>query len=94
MRRLSAVLGVALALSAAPVLAADPLRATAEALRDKALSDPTVGGHTVEALTTEIGPRLVGTPQQKPAMEGGLVAAEERWASRTSTPRNSPPRPG
>jgi hypothetical protein len=67
----SLVLAAAVAL-AAPALAQDPLRATAEALRDKALNDP-VAYDTLAELTTDIGPRQVGTPQQKRAMEWGLA---------------------
>ena len=67
----SLVLAAAVAV-AAPAFAQDPLRATAEALRDKALNDP-VAYDTLAELTTDIGPRQVGTPQQKRAMEWGLA---------------------
>jgi hypothetical protein len=72
MRRFGPLMVAAAMLIASPSFAADPLRATAEALRDKALTD-TTAYDTVESLTTEIGPRLVGTPAQKLAMEWGLA---------------------
>src|SRR5579872_1457167 len=68
----ASVAAVLLLTAAAPVFAADPLRATAEALRDKALSDPTAYDY-VEALSTELGPRQVGTPGQARTMAWGLA---------------------
>lgn len=53
------IAGGLLALAAMPAQAYDA--ATAAALRDKALSDPTAW-RLVESLSTDIGPRLVGTP--------------------------------
>ena len=40
--------------------AADPLRAGAEAVRDKALTDPTAYSY-VESLSVEVGERLAGS---------------------------------
>ena len=51
--------------------AATPLRATAEALRDRALNDRTAYD-MLEALTTEIGQRQVGTDGQKRSVDWGL----------------------
>ena len=46
--------------------------ATAAALRDKALSDPTAWDF-VESLTTEVGPRLAGTVQAERGKDWGLA---------------------
>ena len=59
-------------LAATPAFAADPLRATAEALRDRALTDPTAYDY-VEAVSTELGPRQVGTIGQQRSMAWGLA---------------------
>ena len=66
----------ALAKSLKPVAAPaqsppDPV-ATAVALRDKALTDPTAFG-IVESLTTEVGPRLAGSPAAATARDWGLA---------------------
>ncbi len=50
---------IALALGAGHA-AADPLRSGAEAVRDRALKDPTAYDY-VEALSVEVGPRLAGS---------------------------------
>jgi Zn-dependent M28 family amino/carboxypeptidase len=50
---------IALAVGATQV-AADPLRSGAEAVRDRALKDPTAYSY-VESLSVEIGPRLAGS---------------------------------
>ena len=49
-----------LAVGAASVASAGPLRAGAEAVRDRALHDPTAYDY-VESLSVEVGPRLAGT---------------------------------
>ena len=55
---------------AVPAIAGD-LR-TASALRDRALNDPTAW-NLLESLTTEIGPRLVGTPAYIRARDWGIA---------------------
>lgn len=50
---------IALAVGAAQA-AADPLRSGAEAVRDRALKDPTAYNY-VESLSVEVGPRLAGS---------------------------------
>jgi hypothetical protein len=55
----------------APPPRPDPV-ATAEALRDKALHDPTAWDF-VESLTTEVGPRLAGTVQAERGKDWGLA---------------------
>ena len=72
----------ALGMAAAPALAKShkhaPPRpahgpaATAAALRDKALADPTAFS-IVESLTTEVGERLAGTPAAERAKDWGLA---------------------
>ena len=73
MRILSLAFAAALAV-AAPALAAEPAD-TAAILRDKALTD-TTAWTVLEDLTTNIGPRLVGSP--------GMARAKD-WAVRTLT---------
>ena len=72
MRR--AALLAALSLIATPAFAAEPAD-TAAVLRDKALTD-TTAWTVLEDLTTNIGPRLVGSP--------GMARAKD-WAVRTLT---------
>ena len=72
MRR--AALFAALSLIATPAFAAEPAD-TAVVLRDKALADITAWT-VLEDLTTEVGPRLVGTP--------GMARAKD-WAVATFT---------
>ena len=76
-------LALVLCLAAAPALAkphktsapppppADPV-AVATALRDKALTDPTAYDF-VESVTTEVGPRLAGTPAAARGKDWGLA---------------------
>ena len=54
-----------------PLAPPDPA-ATAAMLRDKALADPTAYS-IVESLTTEIGPRLAGSPAAERARDWGLA---------------------
>jgi len=72
----AAALGVlaAPAFAAPPTAAppADPLRAGAEAARDKALSDPTAYDF-VESLTTDVGPRLAGAEASARARDWGIA---------------------
>lgn len=58
-------------LAAVPAQAAD-LAATAAALRDKALSDPTAW-EVLESLTTEVGARPVGSPAMARAKEWSVA---------------------
>jgi hypothetical protein len=51
---------IGLGLAATPALAADPLRTGAEAVRDRALADPTAYDY-VEQLSVEVGERLAGS---------------------------------
>lgn len=60
MRTLIGLAAALLMTTAAPVRAADPLRAEAEAARDRGLTDPTAY-EVVSSLSTEVGPRLAGT---------------------------------
>ncbi len=57
---------------AAPALAADPLRAGADAARDQALSDPTAF-QVVESISTEVGPRLAGSEAAARARDWGVA---------------------
>ena len=68
MRRI--LIFVAVACLSAPVWAGDAR--TAAALRDRALGDPTAW-NLVESLTTEIGPRLVGSPAAQRGRDWGLA---------------------
>ena len=67
--------GLALGLSAAAQAAPAPdgLKATAAALRDKALAGDSVAYPVVESLTTEVGPRLAGTIQAKRATDWAVA---------------------
>jgi len=58
MRKWLAALAV-LGMAASPALA-DPLRSGAEAVRDRALNDPTAYNY-VESLSVDVGPRLAGS---------------------------------
>ncbi|MFI4933310.1 MAG: M28 family peptidase [Caulobacterales bacterium] len=60
------------ALSIAPAMAADPLRAAAEAVRDRALSDPTAYDY-IESLSVDVGPRLAGSEAAARARDWGLA---------------------
>jgi len=71
MRIPSLLAASAIALSAFPAVAQD-LTAKASALAEKALKDPT-GWDVVESLTTEIGPRLVGSPSMERAKDWGVA---------------------
>lgn len=63
-----ALLAVSASLLAAVPAAAQDLSASAAAVRDKALSDPTAWT-IAESLTTEIGARLVGSPEMERAKD-------------------------
>lgn len=71
MRMLSTLAASASLLAVVPAHAAD-LSATAAALRDKALADPTAW-NVVESLTTEIGPRPTGSPAMERARDWGVA---------------------
>ena len=76
-RDLRAMTKLALAACAAALIAAAPAAAAdlakdAQVVRDKALSDSTAWD-VVESLTTEIGPRPVGTPAMARAKEWGVA---------------------
>src|SRR5690349_7683996 len=65
---LVAVLG----LVASGPAAADPLRTGAEAVRDKALHDPTAYDY-IESLSVEVGPRLAGSEAAARARDWALA---------------------
>src|SRR5215469_12587273 len=67
-----AIWTAALALTASPVLAADLLRAGADAARDRALHDPTAYA-VVESLSTDVGPRLAGSEAAVRARDWGVA---------------------
>jgi Zn-dependent M28 family amino/carboxypeptidase len=71
MRILTLLAATALLLPAFPA-AAQPLTADAAALRDKALADPTAW-KVVESLTTEVGPRPVGSAAMTRARDWGVA---------------------
>jgi hypothetical protein len=71
MRTLALLAATALLLPAVPA-AAQSLSAQAAAVRDKALADPTAW-NVVESLTTEIGPRPVGSPAMERARDWGVA---------------------
>ena len=64
-------LAAALVLAAAPAAAQD-LAAKAAQIRDRALADPTAWD-VVESLTTEVGPRPVGSPSMERARDWGVA---------------------
>lgn len=71
----AALSGLALSIPAMPAAAAppsDPLRAGAEAARDKALHDSTAYDF-VESLTTDVGQRLAGTEASARARDWGIA---------------------
>lgn len=70
--RLISILAASASLLAVVPAHADDLSATAAALRDKALSDPTAW-NVVESLTTEIGPRPTGSPAAARARDWGAA---------------------
>lgn len=72
MRILALLAATALLMPALPAVAQPDLAAKAAALRDKALADPTAW-NVVESLTTEIGPRPVGTPATARARDWGVA---------------------
>ncbi|MFN3583131.1 M20/M25/M40 family metallo-hydrolase [Phenylobacterium sp.] len=57
--------------TAAPDIAAPDIAASAAAVRDKALADPTAWT-IAESLTTDVGPRLVGSPEMVRARDWGV----------------------
>jgi Zn-dependent M28 family amino/carboxypeptidase len=67
-----AILMLSGAAEAAPP-SSQALAATAAKLRDKALSGDNTAWATVESLTTEIGPRLAGSPAAKRAADWGVA---------------------
>jgi Zn-dependent M28 family amino/carboxypeptidase len=71
MRTLFLLAATAVTLAAVPAAAQD-LTAKAVAIRDKALSDPTAW-KVVESLTTEVGPRPVGSPAMERARDWGVA---------------------
>lgn len=71
MRFICLMAATALLAAAAPAAAQD-LTAKAAALRDRALADPTAW-QVVESLTTEVGPRLVGSPAMTRAKDWGVA---------------------
>jgi hypothetical protein len=68
---LPALFAAALLAVAVPAAAQD-LAANAAAVRDKALADP-LAWQVVESLTTEVGPRMVGTPAMDRARDWGVA---------------------
>lgn len=69
----AAIAGVVLALAALPAQAYDA--ATAAALRDRALSDPTAW-RLLDSLTTDVGQRRVGTPEMVRARDWAKATLE------------------
>jgi hypothetical protein len=67
-----AALALLAGVAAAPAFAQDPLRATAEALRDRAAGDHTAYDFVAD-VSTEVGPRQVGTPQQRASVDWGVA---------------------
>lgn len=72
MRKLVGLAAAAAALIATSAVAADSLRAGAEAVRDRALTDPTAYA-IVKSLTTEVGQRLAGSEASVRARDWGLA---------------------
>jgi hypothetical protein len=68
--RLIALLAVAAVVAATPAAAQD-LTAGAAAVRDRALADPTAW-NILESVTTDVGPRPVGTPAMDRARDWGV----------------------
>lgn len=71
MRRLASFAAAAVLAAAVPAHAQD-LADQAKAVRDKALTDPTAW-RVVESLTTEIGPRPLGSPAMARARDWGVA---------------------
>jgi len=65
-------LAAAAALIGAPALAADPLRAGADAARDAALNDPTAY-QVVTSISTDVGERLAGSEAAARARDWGVA---------------------
>jgi hypothetical protein len=72
MKRAILVLALSASLMAMPALAQSPSVSTAAKIRDAALGDP-VAYDVLESLTTEIGPRLAGSPAAERARDWGLA---------------------
>jgi hypothetical protein len=70
MKSMVAILALLAGLAASPALAQDPVRATAEVLRDRALEDPTAYAFVTD-VSTQLGPRLVGAAGQKASVAWG-----------------------
>jgi Zn-dependent M28 family amino/carboxypeptidase len=67
------IAALAVLLAGTPAMAQSPnLTANAAQIRDKALTDPTAYD-VLESLTTEIGPRLAGSPAAERARDWGLA---------------------
>jgi hypothetical protein len=67
------IAALAVLLAGAPAMAQSPnVTANAAQIRDKALTDPTAYD-VLESLTTEIGPRLAGSPAAERARDWGLA---------------------
>ncbi|MEO8113584.1 MAG: M28 family peptidase, partial [Phenylobacterium sp.] len=69
---LRSLLAVAALLTTAAPAAAQDLASKAAAVRDRALADPTAW-QVVESLTTEVGPRLAGSPGMTRAKDWGVA---------------------
>ena len=72
MRILPLILAAAAVLTAAAPAVAQDLAQGATAVRDKALTDSTAWD-VVESLTTEVGPRMVGSPAMVRARDWGVA---------------------
>jgi hypothetical protein len=66
------IVAAAMLLFSAPALAADPLQAGAEAVRDKALADPTAYD-LIESLSVDVGPRMAGSEAAARARDWGVA---------------------
>lgn len=71
MTKLALAACAAALIAAAPAAAADFAR-DAQTVRDKALTDPTAW-NVLESLTTEVGPRPIGTPAMSRARDWGVA---------------------
>jgi hypothetical protein len=76
----SLMLAIGTAQAATPTTIPAAAVKTAEQLRDKAMNDNT-GYQIVESLTTEVGPRLAGSPAAN-----GPLPSSRRWALTRSIP--------
>jgi hypothetical protein len=76
MKRYALLAATAVLALAGGAQAQDRLQAGAEAARDKALTDKTAW-NVLESLTTEVGPRPVGTPAMERARDWGVAKLKE-----------------